>query len=300
VHDFVLRVDTMLEHNRRFPKLSDGRTPKSATDVAISGRVVDDSGFAIPSASLRLEGTGFAVVTDDSGRYTLAIPAIVAEAPTTFVVIRMDYALTRVSAFRAGAPVTRTFVMSKRIYSDLAAALDARIVSAAGLSDLRRGPHRRGEREIRIRTDGGIAQPNMLYRLWNRAGVAGGEVIRYVSLRDEDEPVTGASAGARLHPCKNTSDDVFPCRARFSHEPDWSRLWKTLDSLDIWNIVDEGTLRRPWSIVLDGTTITAELWNGHEYKAWAYVAGVEDREPGRAKVTAVSGLLQDIDSVMAP
>jgi hypothetical protein len=301
-HDFVLRVDTMPEHKRRFPNLSDGRTPKSATDVVITGRVVNESGVAVAGASLRLEGVGFAASTDDSGRYTLAIPARVAEAPTTFIVSRMDFALTRVSAPRAGAPAARTFVMSKRIYSGVAAPLGMGIVRAAGLSDLRRGNHPSGEREIRIRIDGGIALPYTLYRFVSRNGGISGEVVRYMPLDGYGSEFAGSkghSAGSRDSCAKTESQSFFPCRARFSRDPDWRRLFTSMDSLDVWNIADEGTLHKHWTIMLDGPGgITAELRDGKSYKAWAYEPGVEDTEPGRAKVSFISHLLRGVDSLV--
>jgi hypothetical protein len=77
-------------------------------------------------------------------------------------------------------------------------------------------------------------------------------------------------------------------------------MWKTLDSLDVWAIRDEGPLRKRLRPVFDGESIAGESWDGRDYNAWAYASGAQDSEPGRAKVTAVSSMLREINSFMGP
>ena len=301
VRDFVLEVDTMPEHRRRHPTLSDGRTEKSATDLTITGRIVDSSGAAIRTADVRVEPGGFRAMTDDSGYYKLLVPLRMDRQFAMLTVTSFGFVQKSDSMYIAGTTGRRDFVLSTPIYSATAATLDSSILRAAGLIDLKSGSHRSGEREIRIRTEEGYLQPNLLYRFVNRSGKMTGELIRYVTLREDDTP-SAARSGSRSfrRNCRGTSRETLPCRARFIYEPAWGRSWKTLDSLDIWNIADEGTLHKHKSVVFDGSSITAEMWDGKSYKAWAYTAGVEDDGPGRAKVTVVSNLLKTIASLMVP
>lgn len=300
VRDFALAVDTMPEHSRRHLLLSDGRTESSSSDLAITGRVTDSSGAAIRTASVRLDPSGFAATTDDSGRYRILIPAGMDRQKVEVLVRFIGYAATTDSMRITGRATTHDVVMSKPHYAQKAIPLDPRIVRALGLTDLRNGPHRTGEREIWIRIDNGYFSSS-LYRLVNRSSKTSGEIISFFPPRgDEDSSSNTARSDRSLHECGAGTGMILPCRARFAREPDWTHLWRALDSLDIWHIVDEGSLRKQWSMVLDGSSITAQLWDGHSYKSWAYVSGVEDDGPGRAKVTAISRLLRGIDSLLAP
>ena len=300
VRDFVLQVDTMPEHRRIHPMLSDGRTEKSATDITITGRVTDSAGAAMRTADVRLQPEGFPALTDDSGFYSIRVPARMQGQKVVLSARFMGYQAGTDSVRITGEVTTRDFVMFKSIYSEKAKPLDRQTIRAAGLTDLRNGPHRKNEREIRIRMDNGYFSSSLV-RLVNRSGKTSGELISFIAPRDDEDSSTDTARSDRqLHECTSGTGLVLPCRVRFAREPDWLRLWSSLDSLDIWNIVDEGSLRKRWSIVLDGSHITAELWDGHSYKAWAYATGVEDDGPGRAKVSAISHLLRDIDSPAGP
>ena len=144
--------------------------------------MVDSAGEPMPSATLRLEPGGFGATSDDSGRYTLVVPDYIRRAPV--IITAREFARGQMSEtmLLTGSRFVHDFMLHKPIYGWLAAPLDLGIVRAAGLTDLRAGTHSKGEREIRIRIDGGIALPYQLYRLSNRDGRITGEVIRYVPL----------------------------------------------------------------------------------------------------------------------
>lgn len=294
VSDIVLQVDTMPEHRRLHPRLSDGVTEKSSTDIVITGQLTDSAGVPLPSANVRVQPGGFPAMTDDSGHYTVRIPAKM-NGETVAVIARSMSFAARVDTVRITGSVTpHDFVMSKPIYSAKAEPLDSTNIRALGLTDLRVGAHTSGEREIRIRMDNGYFT-SVLVRLVHGAGKSYGEMISFVPpWSHQDSAAHAPRKHSALRECGSDKNLVLPCRVRFTREPDWARLWNSLDSLDIWNIVDEGTLRKRQSMVLDGSQITAEMWDGHSYKAWSYATGVEDDGPGRAKVSVISRDLREI------
>jgi Carboxypeptidase regulatory-like domain len=175
VRDFVLQVDTMPEHRRLHPTLSDGKTEKSETDITITGRVVDSAGEPISGAQLHLEPGGFAAATDESGRYTLIVPDRLDRMPVVISTRQIGLRQTSDTTLLTNQHVTHDFVLYKPTYGGVPAPLDSGIVRAAGLKDLRGGPHRKGEREIRIHIDGGYIYPLDLYVFRERDGKASGK-----------------------------------------------------------------------------------------------------------------------------
>jgi hypothetical protein len=294
--DFVLQVDTMPAHKRLHPRLSDGVTEKSSTDIVITGQVTDSTGVPITSADVRLQPEGFPAMTDDFGHYVVRIP-VKMNGKTVAVVARSIGLAGRTDTVHITGSVTRhDFVLSKTVYSAKAEPLDSTNILALGLTDLRVGPHARGEREIRIRLDNGYFT-SVLVRLVHGAGKTNGEMISFVpQWSHQDSAAHVPRSHSALRDCGSGKNLLLPCRVRWANEPDWAKLWNSLDSLDIWNIIDEGSLRKRQSMVLDGSQITAEMWDGQSYKAWSYATGVEDDGPGRAKVSAISRQLRDIDA----
>ena len=100
-----------------------------------------------------------------------------------------------------------------------------------------------GEREIRIRREGGIAYPGPMLRIIQRSnGSVRGEYIvpAYVTRRSDSaksDPIQAARTGlAREYGCRTAvlSSSALFCRAPFPRRaPDWRALLRTLDSLQI-------------------------------------------------------------------
>ena len=275
-------------------------------DLTIAGQIVDTAGASIQTVQVNIDSTAWASLTDTEGRYSFVVPAARLSGERRRLLVRqIGYGPVNDTIALVPGTLVADFVLSRPIYSGLAKdalASDGDVDGAAGLSNLAKEPHRKGEREIRVRVYGGLIMPYVMYRFFERSGKAGGEVIAYWPSRSHGEH-DGAQSPARGYPgtsCKWKQHGIATCRVRFAHTPDWRRMWKTLDSLDVWAIRDEGPLRKRLRPVFDGESIAGESWDGRDYNAWAYASGAQDSEPGRAKVTAVSSMLREINSFMGP
>lgn len=301
VHDFILPLDTLRKKKYGTALSPDLLMRSPGYALTISGRVVDDEGRGAPAVSVQIESMLVSTQTDSLGQYSLVVPEPTGKRVKLHL-IRMGLLRIEDTVTLSGPTIHRDYAMRRPIYTMTATevlALDGNIDDAAGLTHLATGPHRKGEREIRIRIFGGIAIPYQMYRFVDRSGAPGGEYIRYYRARNRDDefrPGTAFDSAMRTSCKRMTYGPVFTCRGRFAREPNWRQLWKSLDSLDVWTIPDEGSLGKPRNLVFDGDWITAELWDGHSYETWSYGPGVEDDSSGRTRVTAIETLLREIVS----
>lgn len=89
------------------------RAKGSAQGVAITGRVTNEAGAPLASASVALEGTGIAAITGADGSYALLVPTARATGQTTSLIARLiGYKSVAVPIAPAGAPVTHDFVLA--------------------------------------------------------------------------------------------------------------------------------------------------------------------------------------------
>jgi hypothetical protein len=302
--NFVMSIDTTHNHG-----LSIGAPDRivAVKDLTISGRITDSASRGIQAAGVLLDGMGLSAQADVNGYYSLDVPrARVSGRIVKYSVQKFGYSPINDSLTLFGDAIHRDFVMSKPIYDMTAAqvlAQDKGMEQAAGLTKLENGPHRVGEREVRIRIFGSWVGPYTMYRLINRDGKTTGEHIWYwhVEPGEKQEPDTAAGARDLRRRCRPlTRAASLPCRVRFTRSPDWQRMWKSLDSLDVWSIADQGTLHKRVSLTLDASWIVAELWDGRSYRAWAYGPGMEVNEPGRDNVDMITSLLAEIDALTMP
>ena len=219
----------------------------TAPDLSISGVILDSAGVGIPSVSVMLQGMALGTVTDNNGYYSFRVPRDrVTGALAKYSVRQLGYLPVDDSILLVGDSIRRDVRMSRPIYDMTAAevlSLDGGVERAAGLTDLRRGPHPAGEREVRIRIFGGYVGPKHMYRFLNRSGAASGEVISYWNTEKDEGLLSSARSAARAKTRRCARDYrkmILPCRARFTANPDWPRLWKSLDSLGVWTIADRG------------------------------------------------------------
>lgn len=292
VQDFVLPLDTARRSDSSSTMPSDG----PANSLTISGRVVDSSGAGLPGVQLSIRSMGVGTMADSEGKYSFNIP--LANGRTVKMIVQRPGLLAREDTVTliAGSMV-RDFQMNEPIYNSNAAEVlkwKRDFDRSAGLTDLARGPHRDGEQEIRIWILGGMFSP-YFYRFVSRNGKVNGEAVLPFGPAGGTHPPDSAKTCFRF-----PNIDGLICRTRFTRPANWGRIWKTLDSLGIWSIPDEGPMHLRMEPVMDGEAIVAELWNGRSYRAWAYASGVHDNGPGRAKVTAISAILQEIDERMNP
>jgi hypothetical protein len=105
-----------------------GRTAASSRGVTITGRVTNDAGAPLGSASVALEGMGLGTLTHDDGTYTLTIPPTRANGKTTSLVARLvGYKAAAVPIAPDSAPIARDFVLTTR-----SLALGQVVVTGAG------------------------------------------------------------------------------------------------------------------------------------------------------------------------
>ncbi len=305
VHDFILPLDT-LRRKKYGTALSPDllmRSPGYA--LTISGRTVNSEGNAVDGVQVSVDGLNVGGQSDSLGNYSILIRQ--PRGQSTIIQARlMGFSRVTDTVTLVGSAIHRDFAMLEQLYDWTQTAAEVLewkrgIDRAAGLTDLANGPHRSGDREIRIWTIGGIASP-YFYRLLNRKGKVTGEVVfAYPPDGSNEAEHAKPRGGLPIKSCTNSTLDVGTvCMARFATAPPWTSLWERLDSLDIWHIADEGTLGLRASIVMDGASTVAELWDGHSYRAWSYHPGVHDSLPGRAKVTVITNLLYDINAQMTP
>jgi hypothetical protein len=151
-----------------------------------------------------------------------------------------------------------------------------RYAVAAGLPDLEIGPHIAGDREIRVWIGFGMTSPQSLFRLVEHDHVVTGEYIRYWYRRDPISTADSTSFAAlmrywergRCGPVRK-GPDAEACVARLISQPPWRRIWRTIDSLGVWTLPDESTLKGG-NLTLDGWGIAVETWDGVAYHAWSY------------------------------
>jgi TonB-linked SusC/RagA family outer membrane protein len=101
-----------------------------AQTATISGRVTAETGEGIPSVTVTVGGLPAGTVTNDQGRYTIAIPAaLVSGSPVTVTVRRIGYASKSASVIpRIGSPTTADFVLVA-----LASGLQGVVITALGV-----------------------------------------------------------------------------------------------------------------------------------------------------------------------
>lgn len=276
-----------------------------AAQLTISGRVVDSTGAAIQGVQVFLVGLGVGTQTDISGDYSFEV--VRANGQTAALRTRLMGFGARVDTVTlSGTALRHDVTLRPPIYAVTAKwvlEFERGMEAAAGLKELETEAHDLGEREIRIRHSGGMIGPYNMYRLVNRSGRITGEHLRYWHTRDGKDSTSGSAVNARAErkSCERVvHGEFYVCRTRFTHAPNWRALWKSLDSLGVWDIVDEGTLGRRKVMHLDGDGwTTAETWDGHSFRSWSY-----SEDPGPvgdvARVNFIKALMERIDSLTVP
>jgi hypothetical protein len=303
VRDTVLAVDTSQDCCVRIGA-SDAVTPKS--DLRVSGTVTDSAGNGLSSVQIVIAGMSLGTITDPEGKYALRISAERVDGRVaTIQAHQLGYLPTEDTVSLCGSEARRTFVMLRPINNGSAAealASDTGIARAARLRELWEKPHREGERELRVRVYGGLFLPWVMYRFVDRSGKVDGELIAYWPSRDQEDENSSRKAAAAYpgKACKWTSYGAATCRMKLQRKPDWRGLWRSLDSLDVWSISDQGPLHKRIVYVLDGQSIVGETWDGHAYNAWAYEPGAEDVGPDARKVGFIESMMRDLNSYTWP
>jgi len=96
-----------------YDSVSGPRTMATAGDITITGRVTNEAGAPLASASVALEGTSIAAITSADGSFALAVPAARVNGRTTSLVARLiGYKTAAVAITPANAPITRDFVLA--------------------------------------------------------------------------------------------------------------------------------------------------------------------------------------------
>ncbi|MEO6211282.1 MAG: carboxypeptidase-like regulatory domain-containing protein, partial [Gemmatimonadaceae bacterium] len=261
----------------------------SATSVKLSasGRVTNDAGAPIPSVDITLVGQPIGALTDARGHYSFAIPPDgVSGAEIRIIARRIGYRSDLAQVRLVDGHLTHDFVLdeqpsqttrlvrpdSARPIRHLSAPND--IAALASLPSLALGPHRQGEREIRIWTGIAIGYPDVFYRIVERGDTTTGASYRYVEWRDalDRKSRRPISDKMKRDMCEAvlSSRTVFVCRARETSQINWPGAWRALERLDVWNIPDQPLSDYPYAPVLDGDWIAVELWDGFNYRAWDY------------------------------
>jgi TonB-linked SusC/RagA family outer membrane protein len=88
-------------------------TAASAQQATLTGRVTNEAGNPLPSASVFLDGLSIGTITRDDGRYSITVPAARATGQTASLVARLiGYkAVTTPVTLTAGASLTHDFVL---------------------------------------------------------------------------------------------------------------------------------------------------------------------------------------------
>ncbi len=264
-----------------------GQHAAKPAKLSASGRVTNDAGAPIASVDITLVGQPIGALTDASGRYSFAIPPDGANgAEIRIIARRIGYRSDLEQVRLVDGQLTHDFILeeqpsqttrlerpdSARPIRHLTA--PSGIAARASLRSLALGPHRQGEQEIRIWTGIAIGYPDAFYRIVKRGDTTIGASYRYVEWRDAldrksrrpiSEKMTRDMCEAVL-----SSRTVFVCRARETSQINWPRAWRALERLDVWNIPDQPLSEYRFVPVLDGGWMLVELWDGFNYRVWAY------------------------------
>jgi Carboxypeptidase regulatory-like domain/CarboxypepD_reg-like domain len=281
-HDFVL-VPQLQNGPRDYVSSS----PSTLTTTRFSGRVTDDHGAPLASAAVSVAGQGFGAITTDDGKYSFSAPNDHLSSSPRVVARHSGYRTRDAVDTIAGRPIVQDFVLSEKPARPMAVVRDsegkpvspqlsmasAAVARIAGLPSLQEGPHRKGEREIRLWNAVAIAYPSTLYRVVNSSGRITGERIQYVVWRSEPDRKYFRKVSPEManDMCTTfTLDSLFTCHARISKSVDWQEIWRRLELAGVWDIPDQSQSDEAFHPVLDGTFMTVELWDGEHYRSWSY------------------------------
>jgi hypothetical protein len=263
-------------------------TALRAQDLLLTGHVSSDGGRLLFHAQVFLEATGIGGLTDVDGKYAFILSAARLHGQTAKLTARIiGFKPSSVDVVLSGTTIEHDFMLSERPAlpalvvrdsesrqaSPQGSAGSAVIERITGLPSLQDGPHRKGEREIRLWDTIAIAYPSALYRIINRSGKVTGEQIRYVVWRSESDRKYFRKVSPKMahDMCTTfTLDSLFTCHARISRAVDWREIWKRLELADVWNIPDQSESDEPFVMALDGTFMTVEIWDGQHYRRWSY------------------------------
>lgn len=255
--------------------------------VTFSGRVTDVHGAPLASVSVTVAGQGLGAITTRDGRYSFSIPRdrisstprVVARLPgyTTAGIVDTVAGNTIVGDFmlHEGSPESGLYLLDSAGHPKAPqfSMANDKVARSAGLSSLKDGPHRKGEREIRMWDVVAIAYPSALYRIVNRSGRVTGEQILYVTWHSEEDRKSFRKVSpkrARELCTQFILDSLFTCHARLSKSVDWSDIWKRLERVNVWNVPDQSQSNEPFVQGFDGEFMTVELWDGQRYRSWSY------------------------------
>jgi len=145
-------------------------------------------------------------------------------------------------------------------------------LQVAGLERLDRKALPREHREIRVWSGLAIGSPDELVILREANGIAEGEAIRYWHQPVDETDGLDSDLTARFGPtCKRIErgDWWVICYSQFSTQPDWAGLLADATAEQVWQLPDPFGLYYAWRVT-DGWSMTIELRDGPEYRAFEY------------------------------
>ena len=260
----------------------------------LTGKVVDSNGQVVPGVLLSVQSFNkYLVTAGEAGRFRLELTDD-DTITVSFLMIgyqRQTYRLDSLEALlRRHEDVVLTAITPRFIDSfppsrplnilddtipDLVHGAMAR---AAGLKPLYEHGAR-SPREIRLTTNWGLGAPDVMIVLRKRGNRVDGYLFHAYGrvLGQGDRVDTTALANAmRQSRCKeprlmdesairierNYQHVTIVCRPQIRKTPNWRKLWRTLQSVDVWTLPDDDELTRSGIIPTHGACVAIETFNG--------------------------------------
>lgn len=180
---------------------------------------------------------------------------------------------------------------------------------ALGLPALRHATLGSGVREIRVWTGIEIGEPHDLLRLVRRGNHVDGILAYHWEVEEApqrpwpdelpiDSVVRYRLAGqcAPVHRVGRTE----ACPVRLKRQPDWRRLWDSLETLGVWQLPDESRQPADSVIVFDGWSMTVELRDGPFYRSFAYSNPNAHKGAAFRAATAIGRIDDGLWTLMMP
>jgi hypothetical protein len=150
---------------------------------------------------------------------------------------------------------------------------------ALGLPPLRQAAPGTGVREIRVWTGIEIGEPHDLLRLVRRGDHVDGifayhwEVEGPPQVPPPDQlPMDSVLRYSFAGECGavHRVGHSEACPIQLKRQPDWRRLWDSLERLGVWQLADQSIQPNDSVVVFDGWSMTVELRDGPFYRSFAY------------------------------
>lgn len=157
-----------------------------------------------------------------------------------------------------------------------------------------------GDRELRASTGPSMLFPTAtLLRVVRIRGRVTGDVYLVWRLGTDSLAQRVEAQMLRTNPCElpRRHGALAACRVKFTKEPDWSRVGRALDSLDIWQMPSAGTMeakfRSPEIQLTDQPGVYLERRQGEKYSFDSYYGVLGYRGTPGAQLLAIYGLIRN-------